>query len=71
MPWRGHAGKTCKRCERPVSECGSLSARYLCPDCGKTRMTNNLYSLVYHAGPFFDHWRARVAASVGANITDE
>jgi hypothetical protein len=48
-----------------------LSARGLCGECGESRRTANLACLVTHSGPYFDHWRASMAASVGAALLDE
>jgi hypothetical protein len=71
MPWRGHAADVCKRCGRPVSECGPLSARYRCVDCGEGEMIHNVRELKAHTGPRFLRWRRGVAAGVGAILVDE
>lgn len=71
MPWRGHAADRCKRCDRPVSECGPLSARYRCADCGEGEMLENVRELKAHHGPRFHRWRRGVAAGVGAILVDE
>jgi hypothetical protein len=54
-----------------VSECGALSSTKLCVDCGLGRWTANHSQLKAHSGPWFDHWRRRVAASVGALPLDD
>ena len=68
---KGYPRVACKGCERPVAECGSLSARGLCQLCGAMRWTENLLSLMTHSGPYFDHWRRRCAASYGAVLLDD
>lgn len=62
---------TCKRCERHVDECGPLSARYLCQECGEGALIGNRRHLIAHTGEFFHRWRRGVAASVGAILVDE
>lgn len=69
MP-KGYLRTSCKGCERPRSEVGTLSKRGLCSGCGEARRTANLACLVTHDGPYFDHWRAAMAASVGATLLD-
>lgn len=71
MPWRGHNGHFCKRCGRHRSECGKLSARYVCADCGDVNSTVNRQQLRAHAGPYFDHWRRRSLAALGVIVADE
>jgi hypothetical protein len=70
MP-KGYPRTSCKHCGRPVAECGPLSKRGLCADDTKARMDANLLCLVTHSGPYFDHWRAAMAASVGAVLVDD
>jgi hypothetical protein len=48
-----------------------MSARYKCRDCGIGRCIENALALNAHKGPYFEHWRRRVAASVGAMLVDE
>jgi hypothetical protein len=48
-----------------------MSARYKCRFCGVERCAENAISLNAHSGPYFEHWRRRVAASVGAMLVDE
>ena len=71
MPWRGHLAKTCHGCDRPASECGPLSARYLCVECGNARMRSNVRELRAHSGPAVLRWRRGVAAGVGAILLEE
>ena len=61
----------CKVCDRHVDECGPLSLAYLCARCGSERWLENHSQLKAHSGPWFDHWRRRVAASVGALPLDD
>jgi hypothetical protein len=58
-------------CGRHVDECGRLSARYKCADCGLGRMVDNIGQMIEHGGPNFERWRRRVAASVGAAFPDD
>lgn len=71
MPWRGHNGLFCKRCGRHRDECGPLSARYRCADCGDGEMLRNADELRAHTGPRFLRWRRGVAAGVGAVLLDD
>jgi hypothetical protein len=48
-----------------------MSARYKCRFCGVEHCVENALSLNAHKGPYFEHWRRRVAASVGALLVDE
>jgi hypothetical protein len=48
-----------------------MSARYKCRDCGLGHVVDNALELNAHKGPYFDHWRRRVAASVGALLVDD
>lgn len=58
----------CRECGRHVDECGPLSKRGLCLDDSARRMVEHNDQLAAHSGPWFDKWRASVAASVGAPI---
>lgn len=71
MPWRGHNGTWCRRCGRDVEECGPLSARYRCAECGEGEMIYNVRELKAHAGPRFHRWRRGVAAGVGAILPED
>ncbi len=70
MP-KGYARTACKGCNRPRAECGSLSKRGLCGDCGTARRNANLVCLVAHDGEYFDHWRVRSLAALGVFVLDE
>lgn len=54
-----------------MAECGPLSARYRCVDCGEGRMLSNVRELKAHTGPAFLRWRRGVAAGVGAILLDD
>ena len=43
----------------------SISARGLCPDHTRMRITDNFRDLKAHDGPWFDHWRRRSLAALG------
>jgi len=70
MP-KGHARTSCKGCERPIADCGTLSTRGLCALCGEMRWTENLLSLKTHSGPYFAHYRRRSLAALGVIVLDE
>lgn len=65
VPNRGHNGYFCRVCGRHRNECGKLSARYKCAECGDERMVTNWNELREHSGPAFDHWRRRTLAAFG------
>ncbi len=48
-----------------------MSARGLCQDCWELNETENLTDLVHHSGPWFLHWRRRMAAAVGGVLLDD
>ncbi len=58
MP-KGYPLTACKGCQRPLAECGSLSSRGICADCGEARRNANLVCLVAKEGPYYDHWIRR------------
>jgi hypothetical protein len=60
--------RICRECGRHADECGPLSHTRLCGDCGVARLAASVVEQVEHDGPIFQHWRARIAASVGAVI---
>lgn len=60
--------KNCRGCGRHTSECGVLSRSRLCIDCGLERNAQAAVQMQTHSGPVFQHWRRRIAASVGAVI---
>lgn len=70
VPNRGRNGKWCRRCGRHVSECGPLSARYRCAECGEGRMLANVRALIAHDGPEFDHWRRQCMLAFGLEVMD-
>lgn len=70
MP-RGYKRRFCANCARPVEECGTLSARGKCRDCGHAIEAANIIDLSTHSGHFFHHWRRSMAASVGGVLLDD
>ena len=48
-----------------------MSHTRLCPECGPLALAEAVTQQVNHDGPIFQHWRRRIAASVGAAIRDE
>jgi hypothetical protein len=70
VPNQGRRKLFCKACGRHVSECGQLSARAKCYDCGGSRMVENARQLSEHSGPWFDHWRRRSLAALGIITVD-
>jgi predicted Fe-S protein YdhL (DUF1289 family) len=63
--------KNCRGCGRHASEVGLLSRHRLCSDCARTIYENHNWQLHTHTGPYFERWRERVAASVGAVIPSD
>lgn len=63
--------KTCKVCGRHASEVGPLSHTRLCAEHSRARLTAAIVEQVEHDGPVFQHWRRRIAASVGGVILDD
>lgn len=58
--------KTCRLCGRHTDEVGPLSHTRLCQQCWETRLIASVVEQKQHSGPIFQHWRLRIAASVGA-----
>jgi hypothetical protein len=58
----------CKKCGHPSREVGELSLAKKCPSCGETAQIQNRRELIAHNGQYFEHWRQRIAASVGATL---
>lgn len=48
-----------------------MSARGLCRECFSSNQTENIFQLSRHHGPYFDHWRRQMAASVGGALLDD
>lgn len=71
MPWKDNYRADCRACGRLRGPDERFSARGKCPDCGIGRMTANALELHTHRGDFHEHWRRRVAASVGATFREE
>jgi hypothetical protein len=47
-----------------------MSHTRLCADCGRRIKIEAVTQIHEHEGPWFDHWRQRMAASVGAVIPE-
>ncbi len=62
---------TCRKCERHVDECGSLSARGLCLDCGIGETVRNAYGLHNMERPYLDRWRRGVIEAAGGILPDD
>jgi len=60
----------CQACGKHESEVGPISWRGKCGTCGPAIAERANDELHNHAGPTFEHWRRRLAASVGAVIPD-
>ena len=54
-----------------MSEVGAISWGGYCIECGKELHVQNNTDLHEHHGPFFDHWRRQMAASVGGLLIDD
>lgn len=48
---------TCVNCERHIDECGPLSARGRCADCGEARLRANIDAMILHSGETKAAWR--------------
>lgn len=70
MPWNGHTRFSCRVCHKTRLEVGPLSARGKCSRCGLERSADEQLQLAEHRGPYFEHWRERMAASVGGVLLD-
>lgn len=52
-------------------EVGELSARGKCVECAAERIADNHIAMRTHSGPYFRHWRERLAAAVGGRLLDD
>ena len=59
---------TCKRCGKHYSEVGAISWGGNCETCGQIASLENVNDLRATNGPYFDHWRRRMAATFGVAI---
>lgn len=62
---------TCRVCQMTFDDPSVLSKRGKCPACAEWLINENLRQLEAHDGPFFRHWRGKLAASVGGRLLDE
>jgi hypothetical protein len=67
---RRYHPSACRVCGVTAAEVGNISALGYCREHGIERALENQEQLRAHAGPLFDHWRARMAASVGAVLPE-
>ena len=63
--------KICKACGRHADEAGPLSHARLCAACGDSRNKRAALEQHNHNGEYFERWRRRIAASVGAVVLDD
>ena len=61
----------CRVCGKHQSEVGPISWRGKCGKCGPRLAEQANDDMHYHQGPVFEHWRRRMAASVGALLVDD
>lgn len=54
-----------------MSECGPLSARYLCLECGESAALENRRGLMAHRGPALLRWRRGVVAAAGGILMED
>lgn len=71
MPRASYQRKTCKDCGGHRDEVGHVTWRGYCIVCGTERHETEVREMHAHAGPYFEHWRRQMAASVGASLLDE
>lgn len=71
VPWRCERTAHCRSCGRERPDGELYSRRGKCDECGEGHMIDNRRQLRAHSGPWFDHWRRKVAAAVGAVLVDE
>lgn len=63
--------KTCRVCGRGEDEVGSISWRGYCAIHGDAVQVANVAQLRAREGPYFDHWKRRIAQSVGGVLVDD
>ena len=61
----------CRFCGGHESEVGPISWRGYCKPHGVMIRDKANDDMHYHQGPYFDHWRRRMAASVGGVLVDD
>lgn len=52
----------CVICDRHVDQCGPLSARKRCEDCGAAQVDRAARQMIAKDGPAYDRWRDNMAA---------
>lgn len=66
-----HQYQSCKVCGISRDVAGHITGTGKCLSCATDIETANIMQLRDHAGPYFHHWRQRLAASVGAVLVDD
>jgi hypothetical protein len=64
-------GRRCRVCGGTPDEVGPISGTGHCFEHANEKFQDNLTQLVEHSGPQFEHWRRRLAASVGATLPND
>lgn len=62
--------KTCRNCSGHTDDVGPLSHSRLCRRCSRQLVEQNYDQVQARSGPFFQRWRERTAASLGAELLD-
>lgn len=63
--------RNCINCGDHESVCGPISWRGKCQPCALRLEEQAIVDMATHSGPTFQLWRVRLAASVGAVLTDD
>ena len=63
--------RNCRACKKHDSECGPISWRGLCGECGPRLSNENADALHFMRGPEVLRWRRGLAASVGAILPED
>jgi hypothetical protein len=57
----------CRDCKRHIDECGKLSQRGKCMDCGVGNAVAAAQQIEAREGPYYDKWRASMV-EVGRRV---
>jgi len=66
-----HRRRKCVVCGEPDKKVGALSWTGKCGTCARARLEANADQMHARSGPNFEHWRRRMAASVGGVLLDD
>ncbi len=58
----------CRGCDRHIDECGPLSARKLCEDCGVAGIEQAVEQMFTGRGAIYERWAANTAAGVARAV---